>query len=65
VALDSDFYKLIGDFDSRFPAGAPSLRECRRLEVSGDVVFGREIAIKGEVRLEGPRSIPDGDVLEG
>jgi UTP--glucose-1-phosphate uridylyltransferase len=65
VSLDSDYYKLIGDFDARFPAGAPSLRECRRLEVDGDVTFGRDIAVKGEVRLEGPQSIPDGEVLEG
>jgi UTP--glucose-1-phosphate uridylyltransferase len=65
VSLDSDYYKLIGDFDARFPGGAPSLRECRRLEVDGDVTFGRSIAVKGEVRLEGPLSVPDGAVLEG
>jgi UTP--glucose-1-phosphate uridylyltransferase len=65
VSLDSDYYKLIGDFDARFPAGAPSLLHCRRLEVSGDVTFGHDIAVKGSVRLEGPRSIPDGEVLEG
>jgi UTP--glucose-1-phosphate uridylyltransferase len=65
VSLDSDYYKLIGDFDARFPAGAPSLRECRRLSVSGDVLFGRDIAVKGEVRLEGPLKVPDGEVLEG
>jgi UTP--glucose-1-phosphate uridylyltransferase len=65
VVLDSDYYKLIADFDARFPSGAPSLRECRRLEVSGDVTFGRSVAAKGEVRLEGPLSIPDGVVLEG
>jgi UTP--glucose-1-phosphate uridylyltransferase len=65
VSLDSGYYKLIGDFDARFPFGAPSLRECRRLEVSGDVTFGRDIAVRGEVRLEGPLSVPDGSVLEG
>jgi UTP--glucose-1-phosphate uridylyltransferase len=65
IVLDSDYYKLIGDFDARFPAGPPSLRECLRLEVTGDVSFGRDVAVKGDVRLEGPRSIPDGEVLEG
>ena len=64
VELDSDHYKLIADFDARFPAGAPSLRECRRLVVEGDVGFGRDVVVKGEVRLEGPRTIPDGTVLE-
>jgi UTP--glucose-1-phosphate uridylyltransferase len=65
VTLDSAYYKLIGDFDQRFPSGPPSLRECRRLEVSGDVVFGRDVAVKGEVRLEGPLSVSDGEVLRG
>jgi UTP--glucose-1-phosphate uridylyltransferase len=65
ASLDPDFYKLIGDFDDRFPHGPPSLRECRRLTVEGDVSFGRDVAVKGEVRLEGPREIEDGAVLEG
>jgi UTP--glucose-1-phosphate uridylyltransferase len=65
VSLESGYYKLIGDFDERFPSGAPSLRECRRLEVNGDVRFGCGIAVRGEVRLEGPLSIPDGEVLKG
>jgi hypothetical protein len=33
------FYKLVPDFAQRFPAGAPSLRRCRRLEVSADVTI--------------------------
>jgi UTP--glucose-1-phosphate uridylyltransferase len=65
VVLDKEYYKLIRDFDARFPAGPPSLVRCRRLEVSGDVSFGRDVAVKGEVRLEGPLSVPDGEVLEG
>ena len=27
VELDGDFYKLVGEFDKRFPEGAPSLKE--------------------------------------
>jgi UTP--glucose-1-phosphate uridylyltransferase len=65
VVLDSKYYKLIADFDQRFPFGAPSLRECRRLEVAGDVAFGRGVAVRAEVRLEGPLQVPDGAVLEG
>ncbi|MBA3263836.1 MAG: UTP--glucose-1-phosphate uridylyltransferase [Thermoleophilaceae bacterium] len=65
VVLDAEYYKLIGDFDERFPAGPPSLVRCRRLEVDGDVSFGRDVAVRGEVRLEGPLSVPDGAVLEG
>jgi UTP--glucose-1-phosphate uridylyltransferase len=65
VELDSAYYKLLAGFEERFPGGAPSLRFCRRLEVDGDVSFGRDIAIKGSVRLEGPLAVPDGSVLEG
>jgi UTP--glucose-1-phosphate uridylyltransferase len=65
VELDADYYKLIGDFEERFPAGPPSLAGCERLEVDGDVTFGRHVTVRGSVRLEGPRRIDDGTVLEG
>jgi UTP--glucose-1-phosphate uridylyltransferase len=65
VELDSDHYKLLSHFEERFPEGPPSLAECRRLEVEGDVRFGASVVVRGEVRLDGPRSIPDGELLEG
>jgi UTP--glucose-1-phosphate uridylyltransferase len=65
VSLDSDHYKLLADFERRFPAGPPSLRECRRLEVVGDVSFGAGVTVKGEVKLDGPLEVPDGSVLRG
>jgi UTP--glucose-1-phosphate uridylyltransferase len=65
VSLDAGFYKLLPDFERRFPAGPPSLRRCRRLEVDGDVTFGAGVVAEGEVRITGPRHIPDGEVLSG
>jgi UTP--glucose-1-phosphate uridylyltransferase len=65
IELDDRFYKLIRDFEAHFPAGPPSLVECRRLAVSGDVTFGRGVAVRGEVRVEGPARIEDGAVLTG
>jgi UTP--glucose-1-phosphate uridylyltransferase len=65
VSLDPDFYKLMGDFEPRFPAGPPSLVDCERLEVLGDVTFGRDVVVRGAVRVRGPREIADGEVLEG
>jgi UTP--glucose-1-phosphate uridylyltransferase len=56
VGLDPAIYKLVGEFDKRFPEGAPSLREATRLTVEGDWTFGRGVAIKGEVSLDRPRS---------
>ncbi|MEA2366362.1 MAG: UTP--glucose-phosphate uridylyltransferase, partial [Thermoleophilaceae bacterium] len=41
----SDEYKLLRDFESRFPAGPPSLVHAERLEVDGDVRFGRDVVV--------------------
>ena len=65
VDLDDDHYKKLADFDERFPDGAPSLVEAERIAVEGDVTFGRDVVVRGEVTLEGPRRIADGEVLEG
>ncbi len=63
VTLDEDYYRLLPDFEQRFPAGAPSLRRCRRFEAEGDVTFGAGVVARGEVRVTGPRRVPDREVL--
>ena len=69
IDLDSSFYKLVGDFEAHFPAGAPSLVACDRLTVEGDVVFGRDIVIRGTVAIQHrgdePLHMEDGTVLQG
>jgi UTP--glucose-1-phosphate uridylyltransferase len=69
VDLDPRFYKLLHDFEPRFPAGPPSLVACQRLTVVGDVAFGRGVVIRGSVRIEHDDGeqlrIEDGSVLEG
>jgi UTP--glucose-1-phosphate uridylyltransferase len=69
IDLDDDHYKLIDDFDARFPEGAPSLVKCERLGVEGDVRFGRDVVVRGTVvvKQEGDeqRVIEDGALLEG
>jgi UTP--glucose-1-phosphate uridylyltransferase len=65
VTLDSEHFRLMPDFEQRFPAGPPSLRRCTRLRVDGDVTFGAKIVVEGDVRLTGPRHVPDGEVLRG
>jgi UTP--glucose-1-phosphate uridylyltransferase len=65
VDLDSDHYKLLSDFDTRFPKGAPSLKDCDRLTVNGDVTFGADVVVHGSVTIEGDQEVPDGAVLEG
>ena len=65
--LDPAYYKLLDGFESRFPAGPPSLIEAERLTVRGDVSFGAGVVIRGSVEIEAeqPRQIDDGTVLAG
>ena len=67
--LDPAHYKLLGDFDARFSAGPPSLLDCERLVVRGDVRFGAGVVARGEVEVDhagdGQGAIADGAVLEG
>ncbi len=63
MTLDPDYYKLLADFEARFPHGAPSLRECDELTVKGDVTFGRGVVVRGRVEVRGPREVADGEVL--
>jgi UTP--glucose-1-phosphate uridylyltransferase len=65
VELDSDYFKLLSDFEARFAAGPPSLARCDRLTVEGDVSFGGGVVVRGSVTVEGPRRVEDGAVLEG
>jgi UTP--glucose-1-phosphate uridylyltransferase len=65
VELDPDHYKLLNDFERRFANGPPSLVDCRRLTVEGDVKFGHDVIVRGEVTVRGPREIADREVLEG
>lgn len=63
VELDPAHFKALADFEARFPAGPPSLRRCRRLVVRGDVTFGAGVVVEGDVEVEGPARIADGQVL--
>ena len=62
VDLDPRYYKTIGDFDARVPV-PPSLVEATALRVRGEWVFGRDVVVSGEARLDDPgrpARVPDG-----
>ena len=68
VDLDGEFYKLVIDFDQRFPEGAPSLKEATSLRVGGDWTFGHGVRVRGDVSLEAQPSaqrVEPGEVLAG
>jgi UTP--glucose-1-phosphate uridylyltransferase len=52
IELDGQHYKLVGDFDKRFPEGAPSLRKATALKVAGDFTFGKGVQVIGDVELK-------------
>jgi UTP--glucose-1-phosphate uridylyltransferase len=67
IELDQRYYKLLDEFEARFPDGPPSLREAQRLVVMGDVTFEGGVIVRGSVELEAEkaRRIASGTVLEG
>ena len=52
INLDSRYFKSIDAFEARFPDGVPSLASCRRLTVTGDVKFGENIKLVGDVNID-------------
>ena len=51
VDLDDSHYQLIDDLEARFPAGVPSLIDCERLKIVGDIKFGGDVSLSGVVEL--------------
>lgn len=68
VELDDTHYKLINQLDDHFPYGVPSLLNCDHFAIRGNVIFGKNIVAKGNVRVENsladPLIIPDNSILE-
>ncbi len=65
VDLDGRYYKLVGEFDQRFPDGVPSLRGAEELVVEGDWTFAGGVTVTGRgparrrrwTRRGGPRGL--------
>ena len=54
IDLDPRFYRKMDDFEQRFADGPPSLRRCRSLRLRGDIAFGADVVIEGDVDLHHP-----------
>ena len=69
ITLDPDYYKLVDEMAARFPYGAPSLVGCNSLKINGDVKFGKDIKIIGEVEITNKEPdqliIDHGSVING
>ena len=69
VTLDNSCYQLIDDMEARFPDGVPSLIDCERLTIVGDIKFGANVSLSGDVgltNLSGRQvEIKDGTTIDG
>jgi UTP--glucose-1-phosphate uridylyltransferase len=67
VELDKRYYRLLDEFERRFPGGPPSLRRAERLVVHGDVTFEPGVVVTGPVELNAaaPQRIAAGTVVSG
>ncbi len=65
VSLDSGYYKTLERFEGLFAKGVPSLLECDRLSVIGEVEFDEGVVCIGSVEFKnqastGPKSVARG-----
>ena len=51
ISLDPSYYRRIDDMEARFPEGVPSLVGCETLSIVGDVKFGHNVSLEGNVEL--------------
>lgn len=67
VELDPLHYRTVEQLDRHFPQGAPSLRGCSRLHVTGPVTFRERVACMGDVTVSADRAVtvPKGTLLRG
>ncbi len=68
VDLDQRFFRQVPDVTARFPKGAPSLVDCARFVVQGDVRFAGACTARGDGKVgdgTAPLVVPDGAVLTG
>ena len=68
MKLDPQFYGKIDDFDKRFVNGVPSLVDCHSLSIEGDVLFQKNVKIKGSVTIRNTGknqvAISEGAIIE-
>ena len=49
IKLDDRYFRLIDDYEYRFPEGVPSLLACRELKIEGDIRFAGGVVLQGSV----------------
>lgn len=67
--LDPVYFGSHPELQQRFPQGPPSLVRCTSLQIRGDVRFGRDVVLQGDVAIingtGAPYCVPDGTLIQG
>ncbi len=68
VDLDPKYYGKIDDLEKRFRNGIPSLVDCDALTIEGDVLFEKDVRIRGSVTIKNTQPtqaiIKEGTVID-
>ena len=68
IKLDPGYYGKIDEFDKRFADGVPSLLDCYALTIEGDVLFEKDVTVKGSVTIKNTQPfqavIKEGTVID-
>ena len=68
INLDPEHYSRFDQLQLHFPSGAPSLKECDSLDIVGDVRFGKNVKIKGSIKISNSSRnqaiIPENTLIE-
>ncbi len=51
IALDQAYYRVVADFEARFPGEVPDLMQCESLTIQGDITFAAPVSCQGDVTL--------------
>lgn len=57
IDLNEKYYKTIEQLQKHFKEGIPSLKKCRSLTVQGNVYFGKNVEIIGNVTITGNKKL--------
>ncbi|MBL7148565.1 MAG: UTP--glucose-1-phosphate uridylyltransferase [Candidatus Cloacimonetes bacterium] len=57
IDLNEKYYKTIEQLQEHFKEGIPSLKKCRSLDVQGNVYFGKNVEIVGDVKITGDKKL--------
>lgn len=68
INMDPVYYGKYDQLENRFPRGVPSLLDCKSLTIEGDLLFEKDITIKGNISIQNRNDsqvvIPAGTVID-